>query len=72
VFAISTTRLQGTYHRYSDPYRDFRAIEPMSKAGYSIWLYDLRQPEVLDALKAAWDRYPIEIREGIYGNNFGH
>lgn len=72
VFAISTTRLQGTYHRYSDPYRDFRAIEPMSKTGYSIWLYDLRQPEVLDALKAAWDRYPIEIREGIYGNNFGH
>ncbi|MDB4786619.1 glycosyltransferase family 39 protein [Planctomycetaceae bacterium] len=62
VFAISTTRLQGTYHRDSDPFRDFRNIEPIAKAGHSIWLYDLSQPDVLDALRVAWDRFPPEIR----------
>jgi 4-amino-4-deoxy-L-arabinose transferase-like glycosyltransferase len=63
VFAISTTRLQGTYHRDSDPFRDFREIEPIAKAGYSIWLYDLSQTEVLDALRIAWDRFPPEVRK---------
>jgi len=50
--AISTTYLNGAYIGH-DPFVDFRSIAPSDRAGYSIFLYDMRRREVQEALASA-------------------
>lgn len=56
VLAISATYLSGAYSEGVDPFRDFRALEPMARAGYSILLYDLRTASGRQALETALRR----------------
>ncbi len=53
--AISATRYQGAYGARSDLYERFKDL-PSSRAGYSIFLFDLADPRI----RAAWD----EVRLG--------
>src|SRR5207253_3699624 len=50
--AISVTYLDGVYIG-NDGYAPFRAITPSARAGYSIFVYDARRPEVRQAFEAA-------------------
>jgi hypothetical protein len=52
VFAISVTLLQGVYVD-DDPFHALRAIRPIARAGYSIFLYDFHDPAVRDALASS-------------------
>ena len=46
IYAISVNMLLGYYWppEYQDYFRHFRGREPDAKAGYSIFIYELRQP----------------------------
>jgi hypothetical protein len=58
ILAISATYLAGSYSEGADPFRDFRSIEPWSRAGYSILFFDLRSAEGSAALRTAMDCRP--------------
>jgi hypothetical protein len=57
-FAISATLLQGDYTLELDPFQPLRALKPSHKAGESILIYDLEQPEYRDALATSFARMP--------------
>ncbi|MCA9017654.1 MAG: hypothetical protein KDA77_20185, partial [Planctomycetaceae bacterium] len=51
--ALSANHLQGLYTQGKDPFAGFRSLNPMKRAGYSIFLYDLTTPEAKQALQEA-------------------
>ena len=57
VLAISVTALQGVYAEADDPFRGFRDLQPIGRAGHSIFLYDLTRPEGQKAMQEAVDKY---------------
>ena len=57
VLAVSASPLQGLYTEAEDPFREFRSIEPLARAGHSIFVFDLTRPECRDALEEALARY---------------
>lgn len=57
TLAISVTPLQGLYVLGDDPFREFRSLRPIGRAGYSILIFDLAEPPGLDAFRAALSRY---------------
>jgi hypothetical protein len=52
VIAVSACHLNGLYLD-CDYFADFRALEPIDRAGYSIFIYDLKDPGVQRALGTA-------------------
>jgi hypothetical protein len=50
--AISVTHLDGLYVE-DDPFASFRALTPNERAGFSVLLFDARQPGVSQAIAAA-------------------
>lgn len=56
VLAISVTTLQGTYAGNRDPFAPLRELEPTSRAGNSILLYELRDERTREALKRCRER----------------
>lgn len=58
VLAVSATYLAGCYSEGADPFRDFRLAEPVARAGYSVFFFDLRTPEGSAALQTALARRP--------------
>jgi hypothetical protein len=53
---ISATLRQGLYMR-GDFFSDFRALEPQAVVEHALFVYDLRDPDVRDALREAQARY---------------
>jgi len=51
--ALSVNHLQGLYTQYQDPFAGFRSLEPVKRAGYSIYVYDLTTPEAKHAWRTA-------------------
>ncbi|QDT42641.1 hypothetical protein Pan241w_27280 [Gimesia alba] len=49
--ALSVNHLQGLYTQGKDPFEGFRSLKPLKRAGYSIFLYDLKTPEAKQALQ---------------------
>jgi 4-amino-4-deoxy-L-arabinose transferase-like glycosyltransferase len=62
VLVVSVTFLQGVYTLERDPFRELREIPPLSRAGYSLWIYDLQDPAVRQALHAARRRLSSTAR----------
>lgn len=58
VLAVSATNLVGACAEGPEVFRDFRHIEPLARAGYSVFFFDLRTPAGARALQAALDRRP--------------
>jgi len=59
ALALSVTSLQGIYFGGRDPFAPFRAMEPVGRSGYSILIYDLRDPSSKARLRAALrERFP--------------
>ena len=54
--AVSVTVLHGQRSQGVDPFRELRALEPHGRAGYSIFLYDLRDPPARHAFEAGVGR----------------
>jgi 4-amino-4-deoxy-L-arabinose transferase-like glycosyltransferase len=50
--ALSVTVLHGQRSQGVDPFRELRALDPHARAGYSIFLYDLRDPQARHAFEA--------------------
>jgi 4-amino-4-deoxy-L-arabinose transferase-like glycosyltransferase len=48
LYAISATLLPGHFFKtpYEDYYKNFRQLKPTARIGYSIYIYDLRQPGI--------------------------
>jgi len=65
-FAISATYLQGDYTQEVDPFRPLRELEPSAKAGESILIYDLEQPERREALAASLAKLPDSKTSGEF------
>ncbi len=61
AIAVSVTRWTGVYWQPEDPFSDFRNRKPVGAAGYSILLYDLREPGAMADLKEARRRIPPPI-----------
>jgi hypothetical protein len=53
ALALSVTSLQGVYLFGQDPFAEFRAVKPVGRSGYSIFIYDLRDPLNKARLRAA-------------------
>lgn len=53
LLAVSATHLQGLYGTGDQPFRKFLSQEPVSRAGYSILLYDLSTPAARSAFQTA-------------------
>lgn len=51
--ALSANYLQGLYTQVDDPFAGFRSLDPVKRAGYSIFLFDLTTPEAQQALQQA-------------------
>ena len=52
LLAVSVTYLHGLWLE-DDPFRALRAIQPVARAGHSIFVYDLHDPVVRDAVAAS-------------------
>lgn len=53
IFAVSVTHLQGLYGAGNQPFGKFLSLKPASRAGYSIFLYDLSNPAAKAAFQSA-------------------
>jgi hypothetical protein len=53
LLAVSATHLQGLYGTGDQPFRKFLSLAPVSRAGYSILLYDLSDPAARSAFQSA-------------------
>ena len=51
--AVSVTVLHGQKSQGLDPFREMRSIAPDARAGYSIFVYDLRNPAAREAFETA-------------------
>lgn len=57
VLAVSATPLQNVYAKADDPFRAFRSLKPIARAGHSIFLFDLTRPEEQKAMREAVEKY---------------
>ncbi len=69
VVAISVTSLRGLYFEGEDPFREFRQLTPLARAGYSIFLYDLTRPEVQQAMEQSTERLRAVSAEADSGKS---
>ncbi|QDT54683.1 hypothetical protein Pan44_27180 [Caulifigura coniformis] len=65
-FAISATYLQGDYTLEVDPFHPLRQLEADAKAGESILIYDLEQPDRRKALAASLAKLPDSKTSGEF------